>query len=227
MRRGLAFSGGKDSWACLWMYADQLKDIHVIWVNTGKNIPEVLAMVEKARSMCPLFVEVKADREAQNAAFGLPSDLVPVNFTILGQAVKERTEVTVQSYLDCCYSNISAPLLRAAQNLQLDELIVGQRSADGHRGTRKDGDKVNGVTYRHPIEGWTDSQVMLYLDGLMALPEHFKLQHTSVDCYDCTAYRKETVDKREYIAAKHPMLHAEYTARNNLLNKAVRAAWEL
>jgi 3'-phosphoadenosine 5'-phosphosulfate sulfotransferase (PAPS reductase)/FAD synthetase len=227
MKRGLAFSGGKDSWACLWLHESMLDDITVIWVNTGKNIPEVLHQVDKARAMCPNFIEVGTSQEQQTRQRGLPSDLVPVAFTDIGQAVAGEKPFRVQSYLDCCWNNISRPLLEAAQQLGITHLILGQRHADAHKGARTSGQLVGGVHYLHPIEDWSDQQVMSYLAGRMVLPEHFNLKHTSVDCYDCTAYRRDSVDKHAFIAARHPDLHAQYLKRKELLDSAIREVWEL
>lgn len=218
MKTGLAFSGGKDSWACLWLNADRLAEMPVIWVNTGKNIPEVLATVEKARAMCPLFHEVKSDQAEQVREWGWPSDVVPVNFTRKGQSVKGKSIITVQSYLDCCLANISFPLYQKAVELGLEALIVGQRNVDSHRGARKSGDHIGTLQYLHPIEDWTDEQVLDFIGANMELPEHFALKHTSVDCYDCTAYRRETADKVAFLRARHPDLYAEYKDRADVLH---------
>ena len=42
----LMFSGGKDSLLCLLKLKEYLDVINVVWVNTGKNIPEVEAYKE-------------------------------------------------------------------------------------------------------------------------------------------------------------------------------------
>ena len=59
----LAFSGGKDSWACLHLMQDKI-DV-VLWVNTGKNYPEALESINLAKSMSKSFIEIKSDRDAQ------------------------------------------------------------------------------------------------------------------------------------------------------------------
>ena len=45
---GLAFSGGKDSLACWYLY--KAKNPIVFFVNTGKAYPETLALVEEIRA---------------------------------------------------------------------------------------------------------------------------------------------------------------------------------
>ena len=81
----LAFSGGKDSWACLWLNKDRLDNIVVVWVNTGKNYPEMLETIALAKSICPNFGEITVDRDGQNAYHGIPAEIVPVNWTRFGQ----------------------------------------------------------------------------------------------------------------------------------------------
>jgi 3'-phosphoadenosine 5'-phosphosulfate sulfotransferase (PAPS reductase)/FAD synthetase len=221
---GLAFSGGRDSWACLWLNEHRLADIHVIWVNPGKNYPELLATVERARAMCPNFHEVRTDREGQHAREGLPSDVVPIDWTALGQQISSRKPVMVQSYLGCCFQNISQPLHAKAKELGLSELIRGQRASDAKRGACSDGDVVDGIVYRHPIEAWTTEEVMHFLASKMDLPAHLALRHSSMDCYDCTAYRKDSADRIEYMKRNHPELFAEYETRALKVDAALREA---
>lgn len=221
---GLAFSGGKDSWACLWLNRDRLADVHVIWVNTGKNFPELLETVEKARAMCPNFHEVKTDRERQNAAMGIPSEVVPSDWTAFGQLLSGPKDVTVQSYLDCCFTNISGPLHATAKRLGVTELIRGQRTEDEKKGACQDGSVVDGIVYRHPIESWTTQQVLAYVAEHMPLPGHFGLKHSSMDCFDCTAYRKDSRDRIAYMNKEHPMLFRAYKVRADRLDHAIQAA---
>ena len=53
---GLAFSGGKDSLACWYLY--KANNPIVLWVNTGKAYPETLAIVDEIRSEAVEFIEI-------------------------------------------------------------------------------------------------------------------------------------------------------------------------
>ena len=216
---GLAFSGGKDSWACLQHYKEQLADIIVLWVNTGKNYPEALDSINLAKSMCPNFVEITIDREAQNALNGLPADIVPIANTAFGQGVTGKQKITIQSYFQCCYENISAPLNAKVKELGITTLISGKRNDEGHLSSCSDGQLLDGVTHIHPIEKWSSQDVLSYLSSKMEVPEHFKLSHSSLDCYDCSAYLKDTKDILEW-SKKYPELHDKKVIRINQL-KAV------
>lgn len=183
----LAFSGGKDSLACLYKLrkSGMIDHVTALWVDTGKNFPEQLEMIEEARSMIVLET-VKVDREAQNKKHGLPADVVPVDWTHVGQMVTGPKEVTIQSYLECCAANIGYALHRAAVDRGFTDLIRGQRIADRHKSPARDGVQVDTLTYRHPIEHWTDEQVLEFIEKERgSVPAHFYLKHTSMDCYDC------------------------------------------
>lgn len=222
MKTALAFSGGKDSWACL-LQAD-LENTTVLWVNTGKNYPEMLETISKARQMCPHFVELIVDRDGQNAHNGLPSDVVPINWTSLGQVYTGAKPVKVQSYLQCCIENIGANLQRYCKEFGFTHLIRGQRNDEGHKSAARNGDVVDGITYIQPIEDWTEQQVIEFVASKMELPGHFRFKHSSMDCYDCTAFARESRDRVAYTKEKHPALYAEYWSRKQALDGALSEA---
>ncbi len=218
--RGLAFSGGKDSWACLLLEED-LSTLPVIWVNTGKNYPEALESIETARALCGNFVEVVVDRDLQNEYKGLPSDIVPISWTLEGQACTKQRSVKVQSYMMCCYENIAAPMYQKAQELGITELVMGQRNQEKYKSTSRNGDIVFGIKRLHPIEHWSDKQVFDFLSERMDVPAHFTINHSSLDCFDCTAYRKESKDRVEFTRVTHPLLYQHYYQRDFELKRAI------
>lgn len=221
MKLGLAFSAGKDSFACLFLNRNSLADITVIWVNTGKAYPETLALVEYARAMCPHFVEVEVDRDAQNALRGLPADIVPIAWTALGQKMAGERPVTIQPYLSCCYENIGMQLHHAAKSLGVTHLIRGQRNDEAHKSTARNGEVVDGIVYLQPIEHWSRAEVLDYLAAHMDVPGHFAINHSSLDCYDCTAYVHESADRIAFMQEAHPDLYLEYIDRKNKVDFAL------
>jgi phosphoadenosine phosphosulfate reductase len=221
MVAALAFSGGKDSWACLWLYKDQLADIQVVWVNTGKNYPELLKTIELAKEMCPNFVELNIDRVAQNERHGIPSAIVPIDWTGIGQAITGEKSVTIQSYLGCCYENIALPLLNYCADNNITTLIRGQRLDESRKSTAVNGTVLNGVTFVQPIETWSTEDVLSYNAAHMDLPDHFRFKHSSMDCYDCTAFDADLKDIRGHCATEHPILFKEYKTRKDALSRAI------
>ena len=219
MKTALLFSGGKDSMACLYLYRDKLSEIDVIWTNTGKNYPEVLATIEAARKMCPNWHEVRSDRDAQWAAMGMPSDLVPVDWTDVGQYVSHAKAIKVQSYLNCCFANIIAPTWAKVRELGCTEVIRGQRKSEAHKAPAGD---VDGIKIIQPIEDWSDDEVFDYLRSKMGeLPEHYALEHSSMDCFDCTGYAAHSADRIAYTKKRHPVLYAAYVGNYTALRGAI------
>lgn len=172
--------------------------------------------------MCPDFVEIQQDRNAQNEACGLPSDVVPIDWTLIGQLATGKKDTMVQSYLDCCFENIAAPLHKAIAEHQITHLIAGQRNEEHHKATIRNGDTLFGVTRIHPIEHWTREGVLDYLKQEMGdVPEHLYLNHSSMDCYDCTAYDKVASDRHEF-TKRHPSLMSAFESRKSKLNAVLK-----
>jgi 3'-phosphoadenosine 5'-phosphosulfate sulfotransferase (PAPS reductase)/FAD synthetase len=217
----LAFSGGKDSWACLLLNQHRLHEIVVLWVNTGKNYPIMLETIEKAREMCPNFVELVIDREGQIEHNGLPSDVVPVNWTRQGQELHGKKPYMIQSYLQCCYENIGYYLHKYCMDNGIQFLIKGQRNDEAHKSTSRNGDIINGIEIVQPIEDWSANEVLNYCAEHMELPGHFEFGHSSMDCYDCTAYSKETKDIHSYAEKTYPILFAEYKEKKLKIDAAI------
>lgn len=189
----LHFSGGKDSLACLYLNRHRWHDIHVVWLNTGAVYPEMQAYMDRWRERLPNFVEIKSDQPRQIAANGWPSDVVPVNATRFARSFLKTDAPLIQSYLECCAQNIWLPLHKGTLELGVTEIIKGQRADDARKAPVRDGDKIDGITYRFPIEGWTEAQVFSYLHEIEAdmPPGYAQGEKTGRDCWDCTAYLDE------------------------------------
>jgi phosphoadenosine phosphosulfate reductase len=222
---GLAFSGGKDSLACWYLYKDQ--NPIVFWANTGKAYPETVDLVNKIKSEAVEFIEVVSDQKGQIAAFGLPSDIVPVDNTFDGMQLTGKKPVMVQSYLNCCYENKAKPLMEAAKKRGITQMIRGQRLDESHKSTAKHGSIVDGIMFIQPIETWSKEQVFAFLRTQGELPEHYAIEHSSLDCYDCTAYLSHSADRVAYTKEKHPKLYEEYKISMEKLKSAVLPVFQL
>lgn len=217
--KALAFSGGKDSLAC-WLLCRH-EDPYVIWINTGKAYPETMQIIDLVRSQTNRFIEVKTDQAAQNATHGLPSEIVPIDWTSEGMQFCGPRPVRIQSYLQCCWQNISGPLHEAAKKLGVTHMIRGQRLDEAHKSLARDGMVIDGITLLQPIEHWTRAQVLDFIAKHMDVPAHFALDHSSMDCYDCTAFLGHSIDRAEWARVRWPELHAKHVARLEQVAQAV------
>tara|TARA_R110000868_G_scaffold69515_2_gene204577 strand:- start:2157 stop:2813 length:657 start_codon:yes stop_codon:yes gene_type:complete len=214
--RALAFSGGKDSMACLHLMRDTLD--FAIYIDTGFTYPETRAIVNYAHTIVPVRI-IESTRPDV-----IPADLVPVDWTEMGQIFTTKKDVTILPYHECCFASLAVPLNTAAAEFGVTELVVGQRNEEGHKSTARDSDMVMGIKRIHPIENWTTAEVMAYLATKMEIPEHYAIKHSSLDCYDCTAYRKDSRDRIEYTRQKHPVFFSAYATRKAALDNAISEA---
>lgn len=221
--KALWFSGGKDSMACLYLLKKQLHGIKVLFCDTGKNYPELIDTVRQAALLCPHFEVLYGDRDKQWVEKGIASDVVPIDWTTFGQEITSKKDVTIQAYLQCCYENIAEILVKRTRELGITTVIRGQRADEAHRSTAKHGETHQGLTFEHPIEGWTKDEVLAYLKHEMGkLPEHYAMEHSSLDCYDCVAYGNHSKDRVEWMKFKYPVFYATYENNLNSIKKAIR-----
>lgn len=204
--------------ACLHLLHEYLDC--AIYVDTGKAYPETTAMIEYAKTLVQV-ITVQSDREGQNNREGLPSEVVPVNWTREGQILTGAKPIMIQNYLACCFENIGLPLFQKAKELGATVMVYGQRNEDKYKSAARDGDEIEGIIRCHPIEHWSSEDVLAYLETQMKVPAHYRINHSSLDCYDCTAYRGSTKDRIEYTKEFHPEFHEEYVARMELVKQAL------
>lgn len=214
-------SGGKDSMACLHLLREELDC--AIYVDTGYTYPETHAMVAYAATLVTMH-RVRSDRQGQQALNGIPSDVVPVEWTVTGQCITGKKATTIQASLQCCYENLSRPLLDRAKELGVTHLVYGQRNEELYKAPSKHGDVVEGMTRLYPIEHWTTQQVFDYLGTKMTVPEHYRLTRSSLDCYDCPAYRRVSQDLIAWTKERYPAFYAAYADRSNAVLQAIQEA---
>lgn len=203
--------------ACLHLHRHELDC--AIYVDTGYAYPETLALVEYARTMIPVHTV-----ESNRNQFWIPADLVPSDWTETGQAITVNRDVIIKNYHDCCFESISRPLMQKAAELGVKELFNGQRNEENRKSISRDGDIVWGIIRRQPIEKWTIAEVFAYLATKMEIPAHYAFKHSSLDCFDCTAYRKDSVDRVEWMRDTHPDLYQRYAKRSAMLDAAIKEA---
>lgn len=221
MKKVLALSGGKDSMAVLLLMRDELDC--AIYVDTGYAYPETHAMIKLAETMIPVY-HVRPDRDAHHAKNGIPADVVPVDWTNVGQAWTGAKPYLIQPSLQCCFDNLSRPFLDKAKELGATHIVYGQRTEESHKSTSRNGAICEGMIRLHPIEEWTREDVLLFLKKHIEVPDHYYLIRSSLDCYDCPAYQGVSKDLHQWTKERHPDLYAAYAEKYNAVLNAVEAA---
>lgn len=221
----LFFSGGKDSIACFELFKPYLDRIVVIWVNTGSNFPEVEDCVTKVALEAPNFVEVPTNQAWSIEVNGYPADVVPVNFTKLGQDVTNNKDIMLRSYLECCNENLWSPAYAKVKELGITGVIRGQRADEGHRAPIKSGYVADGIEYFFPLQNWSNEDVNEYLEkqGVQMTERLMMRSHTSLDCWNCTAFTENSVERMEYMKKYHPVKHQSVVKLLQRIDNAVMA----
>ena len=221
MKQVLALSGGKDSMACLFLMKEELDC--AIYVDTGYAYPETHAMIDLAETLIPVH-RVRVDRDADFAMHGLPADVVPVEWTVTGQAIAGPKPYLIQASLQCCFDNLSRPLLNKAKDLGATHIVYGQRNEETHKSPARNGTIFEEMTRVHPIEGWSREDVLLFLKKHIDVPNHYYLTRSSLDCYDCPAYYGVSQDLHRWTKEHHPDYYAAYAVKRNAVLAAVEAS---
>jgi phosphoadenosine phosphosulfate reductase len=199
----LQFSGGKDSVACLYLLRPRWSEIVVVWINTGMAFPETLAQMEEIKGLVPHFHEVKSTQNIEMD--GYPADIVPIAATALGRAMEGDKSIKFQSRYSCCAAALWRPMNEAMKALGAKVVIRGQKNADRLSSPIRSGTVFEGIEYQFPLEHWTDADVYAYLrEQKVKLPENYPRMNTGLDCWNCTAYLHENVEKFAYMRERHP-----------------------
>jgi 3'-phosphoadenosine 5'-phosphosulfate sulfotransferase (PAPS reductase)/FAD synthetase len=227
----LLFSGGKDSVACLFLLQAKWDNLIVLWANTGKNIPEIINMIDEVRRLVPNFVEIKTDQEEQNRANGLPSDIVPLKYFAGHEAETSiKAPFLIQSYLNCCKQNITLPLIKWCIDNGIETIYTGQKRIDKYKNCLESGDISNGLKYIFPLNECLDDEVIEYATFMMALNKMksklLPVKHSSIDCYDCTAYMEDSIDRVDYLFNNHKDKYNLLMNRLEMLSNAIVASHE-
>lgn len=219
-RIALQLSGGKDSLACLYLMREFLDRITVYWVNTGAAYPETLETIASVRSMAPRFVEIDGRQPDVIAAFGIPSDVVPVSATAFGAAASGSSAPIIQDRYHCCFQTIMRPMHERMLADGITLIIRGQRADDRLKAPLMSGAVENGIEMLFPIEGWDEERVMQFLkDQGAPIPRFYEMLAESPDCMTCSAYWEK--GEAQYLKRYHSAEYDEVQRRLDIIGAAV------
>lgn len=216
----LEFSGGKDS-LCVLHHARPWADrITVMFVDMGDMFDFVRPFVEKVCALWDFKLEVIESSPPSNV---LPSDITPIWSTPLGNWLlppADQSPVQIISAFDCCNTTLWQPLQQTVEASGTSLVLRGSKSTDAHLSVPS-GTTFEGVEYLYPIDAWTDTEVMFYLqDHGLELPKQYGLGvNHSLDCAHCTAWlsTEAEVQRIQFTREHYPEIFAELQRRMELV----------
>lgn len=217
----LMYSGGKDSLACLYLAKEYLGKAYVVWVDTQANFPEIEEAMLALR--LPNLIRVVSDQPASIAANGYPVDVVPVDYTKHGQEYSNTPkQIMLRNYMECCSENIWVPARNALKELGVTAVIRGQRADESHGAPIASGYVEDGVEHVLPLENWSQQDVLDFLTAEgVNVAGRLGMAHSSLDCWNCTAYCNHSKERMAYIKANYPEKHVHVVALLKQIDNAV------
>lgn len=218
-RIALQFSGGRDSLACLYLMRPHWDRLTVYWLDTGAAFPETVSLMQKVRDMVPNFARIDGRQPQVIAEFGIPSDIVPVSATPLGRLAGEASPL-IQDRYSCCVRSMMIPTHERMIEDGITLIIRGQKEQDRLKSPIKSGVVQDGIEFLFPVEGWSDRQVMAYLNEQGApVPRFYEMLNHAPDCMTCSAWWEEGA--AAYLKRYHPAQYVETQKSLDIINKAV------
>lgn len=199
-RAVLAFSGGKDSLACLRLLYPYRNRVTVATVDTGEIFPHMVKFIEEATKEFHLEV-IRTDQTTYWREHGVPSRIVPIfNHAHLGFMEHAHGErLLVNDWLSCHDALVNRPLTNYIQGSGASLCIMGQRDDEGYQAQPK---TVGHLEVLTPISDWTAPAVFEYLKSIdVAPPKHYPELSSSLDCWNCPSHTTEQTIRfmrREY-----------------------------
>jgi 3'-phosphoadenosine 5'-phosphosulfate sulfotransferase (PAPS reductase)/FAD synthetase len=221
-RVGLAFSGGKDSLACLELLRMAGARPAMFWVNTGASVPRMEAFVRRVTEGLEL-IEVRTDQRAYWRENGIPSRVIPMfNHRAGLQDEPEPPRPLIVDWTSCHIALVEAPLWEAVAGSGVTLLVHGQRGDDGLVAPRHPFKHFRTVL---PLAAWSTEDVFAFLHARgVEMPAQYPEVVASMDCWNCPALT--TPDKIRYLKREYPEKADELKKLMTVVYVAIRTELE-
>lgn len=202
-RVAFQFSGGRDSLAALYLMRAYWDRMRVYHLDAGDQFPELRAVVDAVNQWVPI-TRIKTSAPAWRAVHGIPSDLVPVDNTPMGQMLSGRFQ-RIANRNECCWANLMQPMHQRMLADGITLIVRGVRADEflGEMPTRS-GWTGEGLEMLYPIEHWSAQEVDDYIavHELPVAPFYAQGMKEAPECMGCTAWW--TDGKAQYLRQHHP-----------------------
>jgi phosphoadenosine phosphosulfate reductase len=220
VRTAFQFSGGKDSTAALFLLRDEWSTFTVYSLLSDDMFPETKEFILDVAKDLPRFTWVETNIFQSISDWGIPSDVIPI---LSSQQAKifGPVPVPLQYGIECCARARMAPMLQRMLADNIECVVRGQRNEEFFKAPVRDGDVVDGMKIRFPIQGWTEQEVWAYLRKINRIPPLYAngMLHGN-DCMSCSAW---LVDKRAaYIRENHPEAYKRFSERVRIIQSTLR-----
>lgn len=171
----------------------------VMWCDSGAAYPGTRELMARVAAEVPRFKVVHGAQPQVIERFGFPVDVVPVKYTRAGEMIFGKQPVLFQPYIDCCFLSMWLPVAQACRELGVKVIYRGQRKDETRRSRLlSPGAIADGIRFELPLHDWTREEVFDYAEKNCPLwiGEYYRLgEKTSRDCWNCTAYRDDNVER--------------------------------
>ena len=213
-RLAVAWSGGRCSTAVLYMTLEQSPEVHVIFNDTGVELPETYDFIDRLREEWGFNLIVTKPRKT----FWECVDLY--GFPMIRGKYYERKEISKEGKPMCCMYLKERPLKLAMLKHRIYAVLTGIRVCESRMrmfGVARWGQYQYTKKFRmwryHPIAFWDTERLLGHIEE-HGLPQNeiYGKGHTRCGCWPCTGF----LSWREQLRQSHPEM---YRALNRMYMK--------
>jgi 3'-phosphoadenosine 5'-phosphosulfate sulfotransferase (PAPS reductase)/FAD synthetase len=211
------FSGGRDSTAALYAMQPYWDRLSIYHVNTNDQFPETADVVRMVESDVGPMIHINSDADATRQEYGLPTDVLPVDNQLgFGRFISGR-QIKLMPRYECCARVLMIPMHQQMLQDGITLIVRGARNSEFAVPPTQSGHRDEHYELLHPIQEWSDQDVMDYLaaNGLPVAPFYEHGMSQAPECMGCTAWWGE--GRLGYLRKHYPEQYADVAAKMRVI----------